>query len=79
VLRIDAAHAAGDASRPHRTVTGDLVQFDVGANRLAVPKEFEADEQALVARLADLPESLDLTEPFGRIHEAIAEAQKGAR
>ena len=68
-FRIDAAHR----KQPR------LKTFDLGKNHLAVPGD-DDDERTLVAdRLAPWAESLDLTEPFGRIREAIAEAQSAAR
>jgi hypothetical protein len=42
--------------------------------RLAVGSESQRDE--IVALLAILAQRVDLAEPFGRIHEAIREAQR---
>ncbi|MDY0170690.1 MAG: hypothetical protein RBS80_29380 [Thermoguttaceae bacterium] len=78
-IRFDGAHAGADALRPHRTADGELILFEVGPHQLAVPRQCEADRNALADRLAQLPAALDLAEPFGRIHEAIAEARKAAR
>ena len=35
------------------------------------------DRHEVTVRLADLPESFDLAEPFERIREAIEEARRG--
>jgi hypothetical protein len=56
-----------------------LVTFDVGRNRLALPRRAEGARQQVVERLAEAAESLDLAEPFTRIREAIEEAQQAAR
>ncbi len=51
----------------------------MGRNTLAVAAESEADSPLIAGRLAELSESFDLAEPFGRIREAIEEAQQAAR
>ncbi len=79
LVRLDAAHAGNGSMRPHRTTDGELILFEVGGSRLGVPRCSEADRDALADRLAGMPEAFDLTEPFGRIHEAISEARKAAR
>ncbi len=78
-IRFDAAHAGRGAMRPHRNPGGELLLFEFGAHRLAVTRPCESDKNLLADRLADLPDAFDLAEPFGRIHEAISEARKGAR
>lgn len=69
IFRFDAAHQGG----PH------LVSFEVGRNRLAVPKRAEDDRGLIERQLGQLTEAFDLSEPFGRIREAIEEAQKAVR
>jgi hypothetical protein len=64
--RVDTAHAGGPP----------LTAFRLGRNRLAVPDRLPADRQLVAERLADLAESFDLAEPFGRIREAIEEARR---
>ncbi len=68
VLQIDGPHA--HARRPH--------WFDAGRRRLAVHHEFLSDCELAAARLEALTD-FDLSEPFGRIREAIEEAQRGGR
>jgi hypothetical protein len=63
--RIDPAHA-----------TPQLVSFRLGRNCLAVSAE---DQQQIGTQLAALADSFDLTEPFGRIREAIEEARRGGQ
>jgi hypothetical protein len=61
---------------PH--VLANLSLFHVGQNRLAIATENETDRALLVERLAALGDRFDLAEPFGRIREAIEEAQRGS-
>jgi hypothetical protein len=63
---------------PHHGVPRLLV-FQLGRNRLAVEERSGADRQLITERLAELAESFDLAEPFGRIREAIEEAQQAVR
>ena len=67
-FRLDGAH-----SGPR------LLSFELGRNRIAVPERVQQDRQLTVERLAGLADSFDLAEPFGRIREAIEEAQQAAR
>ena len=63
---------------PHRGIA-TLCQFHVGRNRLAVAADREGDRAMIQERLAAIGELIDLAEPFGRIREAIEEAQRGGR
>ena len=56
-----------------------LTTFQAGRNRLAVPQQFDGDRGKIIERLAPLPGSFDLAEPFNRICEAIEEAQRAVR
>jgi hypothetical protein len=56
-----------------------LVRFALGRHSLAVLPSHQADREQMVARLAEFGETFDLTEPFGRIHAALDEAQRNAR
>ncbi len=53
-----------------------LRTFGWGRQRLAIEAAFAADEQKVLQRLSDVSEDFDLTEPFQRIREAIAEASR---
>jgi hypothetical protein len=84
--RTEAAGAANDAMAidaryrvdgPH-ALRAPMSMFQVGTNHLAVPQRAEGDRTLITDRLADLDEMFDLTEPFARIREAIAEAQQAA-
>jgi hypothetical protein len=55
-----------------------LSVFEVGRNRLAVPGGRTEDQELLAARLQGVL-ALDLCEPFGRIRDAIAEANHSVR
>jgi hypothetical protein len=50
----------------------------LGSHELAVAEEHAGDREAVLAHLEPLGE-FDLLEPFGRIREAIEEAQRGSR
>ncbi len=50
-----------------------------GGGRLVISKQYREDEAVLREKLHPLLEQLDLQEPFGRIREALEEAQKTAR
>lgn len=67
--RADAAHQG----RPK------LLTFQLGRNRLALAEEHDDDQPLIAERFGGLAESFDLMEPFGRIREAIAEAQQAVR
>jgi len=75
ILRIDTPHVGGfdpgDGSR--------LTTFQLGRNRLAVSEQADDDRRTITERFGELAESLDLSEPFARIREAIEEAQQAAR
>jgi hypothetical protein len=66
--RVDTSHQA----------EADLQVFEVGPNRLAVPNHREADRHTISKRL-ETATSLDLSEPFERIREAVEEANKNIR
>ena len=51
-------------------------QFSAGNYELQLPFGFESDQAVVLESLALLTQHVDLAEPFGRIHEAIREAQR---
>ena len=51
-------------------------QFSAGNYELQLPFGFESDQAVVIESLALLTQHVDLAEPFGRIHEAIREAQR---
>lgn len=69
ILRIDRPHNGGP----------NLLTFELGRNRLALPARADEERQLIQQRLGEMIESFDLTEPFGRIREAIEEAQQAVR
>ena len=69
LLRFDCAHGGGP----------NLLTFQLGRNRLALPAKAEAQRRAIEEQHAELLETFDLTEPFTRIREAIEEAQQAVR
>jgi hypothetical protein len=73
----DVSAALRRVDRAHPTVA--LLRFQLGPNQLAVPDGCDEDRRVICQRLGGLCESFDLAEPFGRIREAIEEAQRGVR
>ena len=67
--RLDHAHAA-----EHQ-----LEEFHLGRNHLAIPGRSPGERRTITDSLAELGESFDLAEPFGRIREAIEEARRGGQ
>ena len=70
---------AGDSTRrvdgPH-TLAGPNSEFTLGRNKLSVAAAFTGDKSAATKALGELAEQFDLAEPFGRIREALKEAQQ---
>jgi hypothetical protein len=69
ILRIDRPHGSGP----------NLLRFELGRNRLALPVRAEDERRIVEERLGELVDTFDLAEPFGRIREAIEEAQLAVR
>jgi hypothetical protein len=67
--RIDRAHGGGP----------NLLTFELGRNRLALPIRSEEDRRKITERLSGIAENLDLAEPFDRIRGALEEAQQSIR
>ena len=53
--------------------------FQVGRFQLGLATQFEAQSETLARYVRRFGETIDLDEPFGRIRDAIQEAQRGAR
>jgi hypothetical protein len=58
---------------------GNTLSFQYGENQLHLPTAYCGERELIIERLALLPETVDLTEPFGRIRGAIEEAQRASR
>jgi hypothetical protein len=71
-LRIDEA----SETPPPRS---RLLRFQVGQHALCVDTGYGEDEVNIRQRCGQMLDPLDLQEPFGRIREAIEEAQRSAR
>jgi hypothetical protein len=72
--RIDAPHATPAPSGSLR-----LQRFRLGPWQLAVPQAHAEDESRVVGHWQSYADDFDLSEPFGRIREAIEEARRAAR
>ena len=68
-FRFDQAHGGGP----------NLLTFQLGRNRLALPARAEAQRRTIQEQHGELLETFDLGEPFTRIREAIEEAQQAVR
>ena len=65
-----------DAKAPHNTAHGQSSDSTFGAYDLQFATGFESDQKVVAESIAQLRQHVDLAEPFGRIHEAIREAQR---
>lgn len=73
------APSAVERSNSVSTLGPGLRTLDCGRNRLAVRRARSADADTVALQIAELGESFDLTEPFGRIRDAIEEAGRASR
>jgi len=64
----DVAHSLSNA-----------LSFKLGSHNVALETRHSSDEPLILSRWKEHGHSLDLVEPFGRIREALEEAQKTAR
>jgi hypothetical protein len=71
-LRFDSPHS------PPPPAMGRVCEFTLGAHTAAVLTRHETDRDLVLERWRPLADSLDLREPFGRIRDALEEAQRGA-
>ena len=58
---------------------GQIADFRIGTQSIGLAVKDEDQRQVIQQRLNELPELFDLAEPFGRIREAIEEAQQAVR
>ena len=70
-LRFDMAHHS--VCRP-----ASLAKFRLGNHLVAVLSQHQSDRSLVEERWKPFETHLDLVEPFGRIREALSEAQRGA-
>ena len=70
--RLDSAHSTA------RPAFARLSEFTLGRYEAAVLAEHASDRSLVQERWRPYEEYLDLCEPFGRIREALYEAQRGA-
>ena len=72
-LRLDTAHATRPAPKTRR-----LIRFELEGCPAAVEERYQRDRDDILESWQAQACELDLWEPFGRLHEAIEEAQRGA-
>jgi hypothetical protein len=80
---VEASGGSADLSRASTNLgpsaaagSGPHQSFSVEAFEFILPIGFESDRDEATRLLTDLVRQLDLAEPFGRIEEAIREAQR---
>ena len=66
-------------SQPDAATSGSFLSLALGDYRAALENRYTSDQPAILSRWKEHGHSLDLLEPFGRIREALEEAQKSAR
>jgi hypothetical protein len=71
-LRFDQPRA------PQPSHVDRLAQFALGQHTVAVLQKYESDRETVVRLWQPYQDHIDLTEPFGRIRDALDEAQRGA-
>ena len=71
---LDASGTGASPASARHTAWG--VPFSMGDHRLQLPLGYEAEHQTVIALLNVLSDRVELAEPFGRIEEAIREAQR---
>jgi hypothetical protein len=70
----DMCASSGDGLSQYSPSSGEAVT--VGQYELQLPPGFESERDAVLESIALAAGHIDLAEPFGRIHEAIHEAQR---
>jgi len=70
--RLDDPHTGPPATH------AKLATFALGDNHISLPADRGHNQETVSKQWQALATELDLWEPFGRIHEAIEEAQRGA-
>jgi hypothetical protein len=66
-------------SSPNSTAASSLTKFDLAGRPVAVSDEYAGDRDRLLVGFPTLAQNFDLSEPLGRIREAIAETQLRGR
>lgn len=72
-LRLDAAHPTTPAPKGRQ-----LLRFQLAGREAAVAEAHAGDQNKVVEQWQPHAAAMDLLEPFGRLREAIEEAQRGA-
>jgi hypothetical protein len=68
-----------DAESASTVATGTVVEprrFNLNGNSCELARGYESEKEMVAMLLTDLAQHVELMEPFGRIHEAIREAQR---
>jgi hypothetical protein len=67
------------SARSGETPGSSYLSLELGAHQAALENRYTSDQPAVLRCWKEHGHSLDLAEPFGRIREALEEAQKSAR
>ncbi len=71
-VRRDPPHAGPPSAHTR------LTTFNLGENEVSLPAQRAGDRESVIRQWENAAGELDLREPFGRIHDAIGEAQRSA-
>jgi hypothetical protein len=76
VALVVARREASSSGTAVEVLHGEIDRIHAGEYELQLPLGFEAEREAVLQGIALVSQRVDLSEPFGRIHEAIREAQR---
>jgi hypothetical protein len=71
MLRLDPPHGAP------QPCLGRIIEFTIGNHQAGVLPRHQSDRDRVLDGWRPIADSLDLMEPFGRIRDALEEAQRG--
>lgn len=79
VREFTSAPVALISAKPDEQLGRSYLSLALGEYRAALENRYSSDQPTVLSRWKEHGHSLDLLEPFGRIREALEEAQKSAR
>jgi hypothetical protein len=79
VVLVDVHDTNLEANRKSDLDSATLHTFKLEKLRVAIENRFSSDQPTVLDRWQSSGQTLDVTEPFGRIRTALEEAQKSAR
>jgi hypothetical protein len=67
------------ASQPSQPLPDSFLSLKLGASAAGLENRYSSDQPQVLSRWKEHGQTLDIVEPFGRIREALEEAQKTSR